>query len=283
VQAVRNLALSYQANGDHSRATRLMRLAARLSARDTAANMWLVEDYLRGSDLARATALIDATLRTDIGASEKLLPGLVGLLETPGAEPVMLDLLANDPPWGHDFWSAVLQSGAARGAATSLRIALHQRGLALAPGHDARLIEQLVEARDFALAFALYDAADKAAQYPPIDWRLAGGTGLAVSREAGAELAISALAGSSGVLAQRLVALPRGHYTLTIDTDAPLTAHITCAHLQGERTLAVTLPGSGSFEQPTECRHAWLTLLLDPADADRSLTVDSLSLTRSPA
>jgi hypothetical protein len=281
VQGLRNLALYYDTHGDGAGARRLMRLVVRLSARDTAANMWLVEDYLRRGDLADATTLIDATLRTDSSASAQLLPGLAGLLELPGAEAVMLDLLAGGPPWGHDFWTAVLQSGASPQAAARLRIALHQRGAPLAAGHDARLIEQLVDARAFDQAFALYAAAGRAAQYPPIDWRLAGGSGIAVSREADGKLGVSALAGSSGVVAQRLVTLPRGTYRLRIASSGMFTARITCAHLQGEHTLDVRPSGSGSFDQPSACGQAWLTLSLAPATADRSLTIDTVTLTRT--
>ena len=288
VQGVRNLALFHQANGETVRAAALMRLAVRLSARDTAANMWLVDAHLRGGDIDRALALIDATLRTDTSAGALLLPRLALVLEQPGAGEVMLRLLQDDPPWGHDYWSAVIEAGNAPVQAADLRSSLHRQGARLAPGHDARLIEQLVESRNFAAAFALYnEARGGAAQFPPIDWKLAGGSGLAVSRSPDGSIRVSALAGSAGVVAQRLVALPRGRSTLRVDSDAAsgnLTARITCARLQGAKTIALDVPISGdtqvNFDQATNCRYAWLTLSLEPASAqaDRSFTIGSYSL-----
>jgi|GEM_PF-5084628 len=287
VQGVRNLALFHQANGDNPRAATLMRLAVRLSARDTAANMWLVEAYLRGGDLDRALTLIDATLRTDTSAGALLLPRLAQLLEQPGAAPVMRGLLQDNPPWGHDYWSAVIEAGNAPIQAADLRGSLHRQGVPLAAGHDARLIEQLVEAHSFAAAFALYNQVRGAAQFPPIDWKLADGRGIAVSRSPDGTIRASALSGSVGVVAQRLIALPRGRYTMHIESSAAsgqLVARLTCAELQGARTLAVDIPitqnTQASFDQTTACRYAWLTLSLDPTStqADPSITIGSVSL-----
>ena len=288
VQGVRNLALFHQANGNTARADTLMRLAVRLSARDTAANMWLVEAHLRSGEMDRALALIDATLRTDTSAGALLLPRLAQLLQQPGAGEVMFSLLQGDPPWGHDYWSAVIEAGNAPAQAANLRASLHRQGARLAPGHDARLIEQLVEAQGFAAAFALYaQAGGGDTQFPPIDWKLAGGSGLAVSRSPDGTIRASALGGGAGVVAQRLVEVPRGRYTLRIESDAAsghLSARITCAQLQGTRTLALVIPISGDtqarFDQATDCRYAWLTLSLGPASTqvDRSLTIGGFTL-----
>jgi hypothetical protein len=284
VQAVRNLGLYRAARGDTARARSLMRLAERLSRRDTVANMWLAEDALQRGELAPALVRIDAVLRTDAAAKAVVLPRLAAMLDLPGAGEVLGGMLASEPPWAHDFWSAVVTSGTSPRAAAELRLALHRRGAHQAPGHDAALIEQLVAAQAFAEALALREAVGGRGHFPPLDWRTGADPGVAVSLDGGGGLRVSARAGRGGMVAQRLVRLAGGAGMLRIASDgAPgaLSARLACAELAGERTLALDIPlagGAGRFANPTACRHAWLTLSLAPGERERDFTIAAVTL-----
>jgi len=292
VQAVRSLALSHQAAGDRDRTRQLMRLAARRTRRDTATNLWLVDNHLRAGELDQATALIDATLRTDTRASALLLPRLAQLLSQPAAEELMLGMLQSNPPWGHDFWTAVLRLETIPARAVALRIALHERGAGLAPGHDARLIAELVESRQFAQAFALYAVSREAGgkgsvPFAPIEWRLVSDGKYGALIDPAGAIAIEAFAGAQGVVAQRITALPRGHYTITAPNNGEagqLALHLSCAEMHGQATFSLNAPlpadGRLSFNQPSPCRYAWLSIELAGIAADRSITVGPLALRR---
>jgi hypothetical protein len=104
-RVLRNLALDSEIRNDDERARRLMRLASRVSRRDIATQLWLVNDAVRREDLNGVLTHYDAALSTRNQAYEVLLPTMTQALIHPQFRAELIPLLRAERPWVESFIS----------------------------------------------------------------------------------------------------------------------------------------------------------------------------------
>lgn len=296
VSAVRNIAYDLKDKGDISRARALMLAASRLSKRNTGVNLWLTEDFARQGREIEALRYYDVIMRSSSAAATALLPVMARVLRSPGAVAPFETLLADNPPWHDDFWTAVLSADDDLVNSVELRLRLHSAKVPLAASHDALLIRRMAEEGRLSDAFKLYTTAGgilptvtgelirnesfgRPTKFSPIDWKVVtdGAFGAMIDEQSG-QLSISSLPDVGGVVAQQLIRIEKGLYRLTVEysdpsatQENPLLARLVCAELSGEKTLSrifrIGQAGSQSVQLETPCSFAWLSIELD---ADRN-------------
>lgn len=309
--AARNIGYSLAGRGETKRASELMEAAYKLSRRDAGLNLWLLEDRARRGDAAGALKLYDITIRTSTSAAGLLMGRMATMLNQPGAVPLFEQLLAGDPPWLEQFWTAVLSSDTDLAASYRLRLALHADGIKMARSHDALLIQRLADAGMPEQAFDLYRAIGgsrpaggellvdpdfrRPSEFPPIGWKMpvAGTFGASIDRKTG-QLAIAALSGAKGTVLQQLVPIQSGSYELLVRYGAnslgagkrmPFSVRLACAEgseARLNRVLPVPSSGAQRFTLDTACRYAWVSLVLDGAESANGIdaAIDRISLKR---
>lgn len=301
--AVRNLGLYFASRGQEARAFELMTIANRMSRRDPAANLWLVQHYGRRNDIKHALALYDITIRTDTAASAAIMAAMTQALSRPGAADLFLSFLATAPPWLDDFWTEVLRANGDLRTAAELRRGLHREGVRMEPEHDQLLIQKLADNGHFEQAFALYSVISPArgtnelladpsfeasGSFPPIGWKVVAESthGSSIDPAAGV-LEATALPDAEGIIAQQVVALG-GSRTLRIAAEyegvgsAPLLVNVACADRGNDAQRDVAVPSGApvTVTLSSACRFAWVSLKL-PRDNNpdgRAVRVSSVSL-----
>ncbi len=221
--AVRNLAFYLGSRGQEYRAFRLMKVAQRVTRRDPAANLWLMQYYARKRDLKRSLALYDVTIRTSSAAASSMMTMLAQALYEPGAVDLFVQLLSTEPPWIDDFWTELLRGSGDPQTMFKLRERLHRAGVHMEQEHDGLLIQRLASSGHIDEAFALNalvapprdradlltdSSFDAAKTFPPIGWKLGSDStfGVSIDRKEGA-IDVIALPSAEGVIAQQAVSL----------------------------------------------------------------------------
>lgn len=295
--AVSAAAFYYAAEGERERARGLMHQALALTRRDKAANVWLVEDYARQGDIGGTLRHVDLAQRTSRSVGAVLNPVLAGALAQSDSVEPFERLLADRPFWAEDFWLAALKHDAALVNAARLRSALARRGDRTASDIDAALVEKLVRAGLFELAFELHESivgagpgspsppatGEFAAEpiLPPIDWALHSGGDLGADILPNDEaMLVSAVPGSSGVAARRLLRLGPGRHELALAlrrapldrTRMELALHCAKRGENGARVFVERILAQRtvrSFTTSDQCSHYWLELVVSvPEDGE---------------
>jgi hypothetical protein len=103
-RALRLLGYVENARGDRPHAQALMGLAARLSRRESGAQLWLINRAALDGNLPLAVQHIDVLLRTSPNTQSKLYPILLQGLIDPGFRRLLRTYLrSGDSPWASDF------------------------------------------------------------------------------------------------------------------------------------------------------------------------------------
>ena len=95
---------------DEERAAKLMRGAANRSVRESVAVHWLMQKSLEKEDYIPAIHYADVLLRTRPRYAEHVMPILAQMAENKEASGELKKLLAENPPWRAEFFSALLHS-----------------------------------------------------------------------------------------------------------------------------------------------------------------------------
>lgn len=307
-EALRNYAYGLDAEGEREKARMVMASAYRLTRRNVGTNLWLIEDLARRGQDAQALAIYDVAIRTNSRAATLLINAMSQAVDDPRLRGSLVSVLASNPPWLSQFWTVVLSSDRDLDNVYDLRAQLHDRGgSTLLLEHDALLVSRLANAGRYDEAFKLYEAAAsdtepqqaggaflQAAQFPPIGWKVGTGDGFGakIDRRTG-NLAIIALRGAQGVVAQKLVKTaglsglafqarykdPGKASTMQIEaqcaqpsSDDSLIAHVRLA--QGDRQTA-------SLRRP--CAFAWVSLVLAPDAISNDTEIELERLDIQPA
>jgi len=98
-RALRQLGAYYATIGNRAEGRKLIRLAATLSHRDSAGQLWLAEDYLRGNQHEKALRAIDVVLRTEPDVREIVFRTLGASLADPEFNRVFVAYARNRPSW----------------------------------------------------------------------------------------------------------------------------------------------------------------------------------------
>lgn len=218
--------------GNQKKAETLNLLATRVSRRESAAQLWLMEAAVARNDVKAVLARYDVVLRTNGGARDKLFPLLATALSDPEIRDAFVPYVRQAPNWLIPFASYAAVTSPTPDA---LSYALRQAG-GLPKTEEARSLEsgllaQLLAKQKFAEARAFYltlrgavgqvtvssalNAASIDSRFAPITWYLERGANIGAELGGGEktrELRVFALSGESGLAANKYLYLSPGSY-----------------------------------------------------------------------
>ncbi|WP_448664970.1 hypothetical protein ACG3SL_09930 [Sphingomonas sp. CJ20] len=234
-EVLRLAGLRAETGGDPQRAHALISLSERLSRRDLAGQIWLIEDAVRRDEVAAALVHYDRALSVHRAAWEPLFPVLSSAMRHPGIREALIPYVRDRRAWAIPLLShAATQAEppAPRNVASLLRRA----GLLGAPRSGdidalaAALLRRLVSDGDYPGAFAL--AAEMAgtgaaslsdvavtpattqSALQPLTWQLGTGDGVLARLDERNRVRIRASRGRQAMALSRVLALRPGRYEL---------------------------------------------------------------------
>lgn len=316
--AIRVFGMIASARGDDATAFTLYSTAERLSRRDQAAQLWLIQYYSRLSDGEAAVRHFDRAMRTSERNWGNLLPFMAMASADPRLIPPLARLLAERPRWRVNF----MQDLAQRGSRLEHVVVLTRGQLDPSIPNERlvlqSLLDRLVAASRYDLGWQVYASIPGAGQrradvvrngdfeqsegFAPFDWALVDEADLWARRDiradgrGGGVLTLAASNGRSGEVARQVVKLGRGQYLFQVDvgqlpaTDiGQPTFAITCVGAAGSPLLSVRAAAAGagpfrisrSFSVSENC--AWQVISIR-IDGDVSLPgppwIDNLVIRR---
>ncbi len=273
-------------------------LSNRLSRRDLATQLWLIDYHVGREDAPSALAHYDAALRTSTVAPQLLFPVLAKASGDVTLAPQIGDVLAKRPPWANAFLTDLLFSSPS--ADTLLTIFQHvvRDGGKVQPSQTDGLMARMVRDYRFDLlrdAYFVAGGSDRSIGMHirngdfsgeplllPFDWLFASDGTIYAGRfksdsdASDFRLGVQASEGNGGEAARQLFMLPAGRYWLESTSgsvkpsqNANLSWHVTCATKTGAKLLDIGLPPSpdtgranvSAFSVPTSnCSAQWLSL-----------------------
>lgn len=313
VAAVSVLGVNAQVRGDAGAARRLFTYAEKLSRRDTATQLWAIEDAVGRGDVKAALRHYDTVLRVRPQLSELLYPILAGASAEPAIRAELIRTLVARPAWSGSFITYIAGSGPDPWATAGFLAGLHRAGVAVPDAARVSIVNALVAGNLFDQAWAYYagirPGVDRRRSRDPkftarieiptlLDWTPISDAGATAVIEGGI-LNFSAPASIGGPLLQQLQLLPPGTYRLSghssgieqADNARPYWM-LSCRN--GRELGRVTIPNSGqasgnflgTFTVPADCPAQLLTLVARPSEEvagmsgqmDRVELVPTLSL-----
>jgi hypothetical protein len=220
--------------GRSRRALELMTEAKRRRPNRTATRLQMVVYQGRRGDHTAFLNEVDYVLRRSEKTKEGMLPELVKLVPDPAGRQALAKMLARDPPWREDFFGVAGNRGVNPADAEAL-VALIRRNkgdgdLRL---ERAFLVQSLVASKRYGDARQvwaqtvglksapplLFDGDFKGVPAaPPFNWSFqdldVGRATLVSEKEGGPRLDVEYLGGKNAVLAEQMLALPPGSYSL---------------------------------------------------------------------
>lgn len=285
VGMIRILATGEVAFEDRERALEIMKRLVEINRRDPIANMWLIQEYGARGEILPMLSIFDQTLRTNRDVRASTMPAFVGLLNFPEGQTAILDMLAQDPDWGPEFWAEFAKNSVALANAEAFfgqdRASLASlddeyrgpifQGLKAAGLNDAlfRLADASGNAGDQSFSDGGFVEADS---QNPFGWDLTstGKYATMVTRD-GKSLSIDAEPGSFGVAAQRLVRAPAsGEISIELakplDQGSRVEARLLCADATKETIASARIFEGGSSASGQiggdSCDYATLALII---------------------
>ena len=275
---------------DKSAALRILQETNRLSRRSTAVSFALLAAYGDRRNETAGLQVLDQLLRRETVLHGQLLEVMTGLVANPAMHRPILQLLRARPPWAPQFWRQLAQSATGLSGAAQLRLQAQGTGATFQPELDRLLVEGLAGQQRFDEAYRLastlsgaevrraglvlnpdFRASDAVL---PFGWRLfnEGDRGAASDTPRGG-LAIDALAGARGTVAEQLVRLPSGPVRLSVAASSEnsmdhLLLQLAC--VQGQERVLFESPASRlpAMIDPDGCNWAMLRIRVAvPSDA----------------
>lgn len=273
-------------------------LSNRLSRRDLATQLWLIDYHVGREDASSALAHYDAALRTSTVAPKLLFPVLAKASGDVTLAPQIGDLLAKRPPWANAFLTDLLfSSPSADRLLTIFQHVTRDGGKVLSTQADGLMARMLRDYRFDLLRDAYFVAggSDKSigthirngdfSDEPsllPFDWLFASDTTIYAGRSksdsdaSDFRMGVLASEGNGGEAARQLLMLPTGRYSLASTSGSVPTAQngrlwwqVTCATKGGAKLFEFDLPASpdtgkaskSEFNVPiANCPAQWLSL-----------------------
>lgn len=321
--AWRSLALTAQLRRDTAKTVGLFHFAERLSRRDLATQLWLIEERVGANDIRGALRHYDIALRTSSAASQLLLPILVSATAENSIVAPLADLMATDPPWGGDLLARLAEAApSSEHLATFMERLARSRRLPQSL-YITAMINRLIEARDFQNAWRIqrlvrapgpaeryvrngqFDILEPASSF---DWRFENDDTLGaepiILNGAGQGPSLQVHGDRPGIVARQLLLLPPGQYRVTaaagpVDGAAPASIYwsVVCADAgQNQPTQAQPVAVQAratlqlAFSVPaSHCTAQWLSLGIQPPgdSASASAWIDGVTIqpssSRAPA
>jgi hypothetical protein len=205
-----------------------MRLAAEASRRDLQTNLWFIEYNVARGDIANAIRYYDFSLKSSADAETLLFPILVPAMSSPEISSAVRTKLLSRPVWTTSFLQYAFSSGAADGQLIKIVLDLSRDRTGLPLDLKRQYAQKLAERGNLAglddLARGLRHPLttgtanlDRIGDLPPVDWRLLSGPGLSTFTNPAA--GFSFVANQNGALAERVLHLDTGAYTLVMNAQ----------------------------------------------------------------
>ena len=208
-------------NAPAVRQSAILTAASAVSRRNPLLNSALIYHY---DSTGQNALLLDrindlVTVKPSIGS--QITPTLVALLEDESLLPTFTRLLELSPPWSEAFFLAASREPKVAANLVQLRLDLPKEA-ALSPEADREIIANLAATKRYGEALALFrefkpdarQASDEktinwTTAYPPFDWALTDSFDIYARPRDDGELMVRIRPGHGGVLASRLIDLPR--------------------------------------------------------------------------
>jgi hypothetical protein len=230
-RAARLLAFGAEAGGNRARAEQLNLIAARLTRRESGAQLWLMENSIERNEVPAVLARYDTLLRTNTSMQALLYPKLALALSDPEINEEFVPYIREVPIWLGGFIDYAM--GAENPDALSYAI---RRAGGLPKGSDYRnreaiLLGQLFARQKFAEGRAFFytlkgsdprvptsgaftpSSVDQA--FAPVSWKFESGSqfGAAVEKSGEAHsIRAFATSGATGTAAYKFLFIPPGTY-----------------------------------------------------------------------
>lgn len=294
VAAASTLAINVQISGNARGADRLASYAERLSRRDLATQILLIENAVSRRDVGGALRHYDIALRSTSRSTGILFPVLAGAIADPEIRPAITRTLAKRPPWSALFLEYAAANSLDPRATSVLFGDLVRTGYPISEVSRTLLIDTLVSRGLFDDAWSFYVSfrrgADRQSSRDPeitadlvhptvFDWRTVTDGGISASLQRGM-LDFAAPSSVGGTLVEQVQLLAPGQYRIaghSIGIDqSPGSAPYWQLRCHDGRELGRTdVPNSssangnfvGRFTVPTGCPTQILALIAKPADA----------------
>lgn len=289
-EAARDLAMSL-AFRDPAAANRMFGYAERLSRRDLATQLWLIQAAVDRGDVPTALAHYDRALRTSERAADILFPTLVAAADDPRVATELGRFLAVRPPWWRGF---LLREIAGAKNPASLVFLVAVLGINLNAAEDAEIarlaISKLVDGQHFAEAGKLYtkvttgrfgsvallrDGKFEGSELSsPFDWWItdqSDPSAVVVNDDGQRRLQLKSSSTVASEVARQLLLLKPGNYTLSIafgldaGSAAPMV-QLRCAQGQDIKTVKLAANGVSatrlvtSVQVDSKCSAQWLAV-----------------------
>lgn len=253
-RGVRQLALFADVKGKTDAARALMKVSAKLSRRDFAAQLWLIEDGVRADDIVSTMAHYDVALRVSAESPAILHPILNAALADETVQRAFVPYLRTNPPWLGSFLSFAIASGS---SSTAVAETVMKAGrLPDTAGYRAlntQLLQQLAAKGAFVEMFRYYgrlrgadqrvitstafDALNTTQEYVPITWQTLSSPGIDAIFEAPEssgkrQLRVIASSGERAPALRKLLGLSPGVYRFSQKTVPVRLANGASAYWQ---------------------------------------------------
>jgi tetratricopeptide (TPR) repeat protein len=319
VDAVRTLGLvaSIRRPEQQDRPLALFRYSEKLSRRDLATQLWLIEYHAQSGSIEGALKHFDTALRTSRSAPRILYPVLISASEDPAIAAPLAALLREKPFWWRSFVPELLA-----GSKSPVAIARLTDNLLDPRDNDERALirqtlDRLIADGRHDLAWKIFENAARRSgtridrtqlvdggfegggDFPPFGWVLVEEPDLSAARQTrptgNTALYLAGRNGRGGEVARQLMLLPAGSYRLSATagnvaggaSDRPMIT-VMCARGQSE-LLRIPFPNApgegrrfvGAFKIPaTNCNAQWVRIQLRSTETTDGVWIDSLTLSR---
>lgn len=294
VAAASTLAINVQILGDARGADRLANYAERLSRRDLATQVLLIENAVSRNDVPGALRHYDIALRATSKSSGILFPVLAGAIADPEIRPALTRTLANRPPWSALFLEYASANSPDPRATSLVFTDLVRRGYPISEMSRTLLIDTLASRGLFDDAWSFYASFRQGANrqhsrdteltadliHPTVfDWRAITDGGISASLQRGM-LDFAAPSSVGGTLAEQVQLLAPGQYgivghSIGIDQSQGSSPYWQLRCRDGRELGRIDVPNSasangnfaGQFTVPAGCPTQVLALTAKPSDA----------------
>lgn len=302
------------ASPNRSRIMSLFLAAQRLSRRDKATQMQLIEQYLLRNDIPAAMRAVDIVLRTSSDRSALFSFLTAASAENAAFESALKAKLSEKPEWAWPFAVHLISESKSGAQLVDLSEAALDPSTAEGIQAVRALLQRLTELNEYALAWNALSAFklgksgsvvdgnfESTAGFQPFWWAVSQEGDFWAEREAGPEghgrvLRLVALSGRAGDVARQLVKLPPGGYRVSaVVGDVPdaqferPALRMYCANRQQTVLLNLRpeLSGAGPHRIegrvsiPQGCSFQWLAIRVagDRPQADGAPWIDDIRLT----
>lgn len=313
-EALRVLGYVADINGDGIMAEKYIRMAAKLSRRETGAQLWLIEATARTGNIPQTLIHYDITLRTKPDTQAILYPRLLSAIEDKNIRTNLKPYILAENGWGASFLffantnsqnpttlvDLILETGGLKDLETAKSQELGLLGRLVNEGYfdqARRLFNQIPGTHASRLTSPAFHVSDIDGGLGAMGWTVSadpdvGGTFTHAGNDRKVVLSLFANSATTGTVASKLLYLKPGRYdfearlsTLDLGPDGFLKWQVRCLSAPNLGTLWAVRDRKqatrSNFWVPVSCPVQYLDLIASGGSGQSGLeaTVASVSLT----